>query len=167
MTAALWAIGIVVVLLVFMLPAAIKVVRQYERGVILRLGRFIGIKEPGVRLIIPFIDRMLKVDTRETDIDIPEQEVTTRDDVAIAVNAVVRLRVINPEDAVLEVVDYTRATRLISEVALRDVLCQYERHELPSQRHNINAKLQQIVDEQTSKWGVKVSAVDIKDMRRK
>ena len=148
-----------------MLSAAIKVVAQHERGVILRLGRFIGIKEPGPRLIIPFIDRMLKVDTRETDIDIPEQEVTTRDDVAIAVNAVVRLRVIHPEDAVLEVVDYTRATRLISEVALRDVLGQHERDELASHRREINAKLQQIVDEQTSKWGVKVSALEIKDVQ--
>ncbi|MBL7209724.1 MAG: slipin family protein, partial [Dehalococcoidia bacterium] len=113
MTAALWAIGVIVVLLLFILPAAIKVVAQYERGVVLRLGRFIGIKEPGLRFIIPYIDKMWKVDTRVITMDVPEQECITRDNVTVRVNAVVYLRVINPEDAVLQVADYIRATSLI------------------------------------------------------
>lgn len=164
MTAALWAIGIVVVLLLFILPAAIKVVAQYERGVVLRLGRFIGIKPPGLRVIIPFIDRMIRVDTRVMTMDVPEQEVITRDNVTVRVNAVVYLRVINPEDAVLEVTDYIRATSLISQTTLRSVLGQHELDELLSQREKINATLQQIVDEQTDPWGVKVSTVEVKDV---
>jgi len=164
MMAALWAIGIVVVLLLFILPAAIKVVAQYERGVILRLGRFIGIKPPGLRVIIPFIDKMIRVDTRVMTMDVPEQEVITRDNVTVRVNAVVYLRVINPEDAVLEVTDYIRATSLIAQTTLRSVLGQHELDELLSQREKINATLQQIVDEQTDPWGVKVSTVEVKDV---
>jgi len=162
--AALWAVGAVAVLLLFLLPAAIKVVAQYERGVVLRLGRFIGIKEPGLRIIIPFIDRMVKVDTRVVTMDVPEQEVITRDNVTVRVNAVVYLRVINPEDAVLEVADYIRATSLISQTTLRSVLGQSELDELLSSRDKINETLQQIVDEQTDPWGVKVSTVEVKDV---
>jgi len=164
MTAALWAIGVVVVLLLFILPAAIKVIAQYERGVILRLGRFIGIRQPGLRVIIPFIDKMIRVDTRVMTMDVPEQEVITRDNVTVRVNAVVYLRVINPEDAVLEVADYIRATSLISQTTLRSVLGQSELDELLAQREKINATLQQIVDEQTDPWGVKVSTVEVKDV---
>ncbi|MFC1999883.1 slipin family protein [Chloroflexota bacterium] len=162
--AALWAVGAVVVLLLFLLPAAIKIVAQYERGVVLRLGRFIGIKEPGLRIIIPFIDRMVKIDTRVVTMDVPEQEVITRDNVTVRVNAVVYLRVINPEDAVLEVADYIRATSLISQTTLRSVLGQSELDELLSARDKINETLQKIVDEQTDPWGVKVSTVEVKDV---
>ena len=162
--AALWGVGAVVVLLLFFVPAAVKVVAQYERGVVLRLGRFIGIKEPGLRIIIPFIDRMMKVDTRVVTMDVPEQEVITRDNVTVRVNAVVYLRVINPEDAVLEVADYIRATSLISQTTLRSVLGQSELDQLLSERDTINETLQRIVDEQTDPWGIKVSAVEVKDV---
>jgi regulator of protease activity HflC (stomatin/prohibitin superfamily) len=164
MAAAIWAIVAVFVLLLFILPAAIKVVAQYERGVILRLGRFIGIKGPGLRIIIPFVDRLWRVDTRIVTMDVPEQEIITRDNVTVKVNAVVYLRVINPEDAVLKVADYVRATSLIAQTTLRSVLGQSEMDELLGERDKINAKLQKIVDEQTDPWGVKVSAVEVKDV---
>ena len=151
-------------MLLFTLPAAIKVVAQYERGVILRLGRFIGIKGPGLRIIIPFVDRLWRVDTRIVTMDVPEQEIITRDNVTVKVDAVVYLRVINPEDAVLKVADYVRATSLIAQTTLRSVLGQSELDELLGERDKINAKLQKIVDEQTDPWGVKVSAVEVKDV---
>ncbi|MBM4463095.1 MAG: slipin family protein [Chloroflexi bacterium] len=164
MVAAIWAIVAIFVLLIFILPAALKVVAQYERGVILRLGRFIGIKEPGLRIIIPFVDRLVRVDTRVVTMDVPEQEIITRDNVTVTVNAVVYLRVINPEDAVLKVADYIRATSLISQTTLRSVLGQSEMDELLGERDKINARLQKIVDEQTDPWGVKVSSVEVKDV---
>jgi regulator of protease activity HflC (stomatin/prohibitin superfamily) len=159
-----WVIAAIVLVLLFLIPAAIKVVSQYERGVILRLGRFIGIREPGLTFIIPFIDRLWRVDTRVVTMDVPEQEVITRDNVTVKVNAVVYLRVINPEDAVLKVADYVRATSLISQTTLRSVLGGSELDELLSQRDKINATLQQIVDEQTDPWGIKVSTVEVKDV---
>ncbi len=162
-----WVIGVVLFLvLVFVLvTSALKVVAQYERGVILRLGRFVGIREPGLRVIIPFIDRMWKVDTRIVTMDVPAQEVITRDNVTIKVDAVVYLRVINADDAVLKVADYVRATSLISQTTLRSVLGQSELDEILSRRDEINAKLQHIVDEQTDPWGVKVNTVEIKDVQ--
>lgn len=163
--AAVWiAVAAVLILVLLIIPNALKVVTQYERGVVLRLGRFIGIKEPGLRIIIPFIDRMYKVDTRIMTMDVPAQEVITRDNVTIKVDAVVYLRVINADDAVLKVADYVRATSLISQTTLRSVLGQSELDELLSRRDELNAKLQQIVDEQTDPWGVKVSTVEIKDV---
>ena len=164
MAAAWIAIAAVVILLLFILPAALKVVTQYERGVVLRLGRFIGIRQPGLRFIIPFIDQMMKVDTRVVTMDVPAQEVITRDNVTVKVDAVVYLRVINPDDAVLKVENYLRATSLISQTTLRSVLGQSELDELLAHRDKINATLQKIVDEQTDPWGVKVSAVEIKDV---
>ena len=164
MAAAWIAIAAVVVLLLFILPAALKVVAQYERGVILRLGRFIGVRQPGLRIIIPFIDQMLKVDTRVVTMDVPAQEVITRDNVTVKVDAVVYLRVINPDDAVLKVENYLRATSLISQTTLRSVLGQSELDELLAHRDKINAQLQRIVDEQTDPWGIKVSTVEIKDV---
>jgi len=163
--AAVWiVIAAVVVLLLFILPAALKVVAQYERGVILRLGRFIGVRQPGLRIIIPFIDQMIKVDTRVVTMDVPAQEVITRDNVTVSVNAVVYLRVINPDDAVLKVENYLRATSLISQTTLRSVLGQSELDELLAHRDKINTQLQRIVDEQTDPWGIKVSTVEIKDV---
>ena len=165
MVVALWTIVVVFVLLLFTLLAAMKVVSQYQRGVILRLGRFIGIRQPGLNFIIPFIDRMWRVDTRVVTMDVPAQEVITRDNVTVKVDAVVYLRVINAEDAVLKVADYIRATSLIAQTTLRSVLGQSELDELLSERDKINARLQQIVDEHTDPWGVKVSAVEIKDVQ--
>lgn len=159
------AIVIVVILLILIVPAALKVVAQYERGVVLRLGRFVGIKEPGLRVIVPFIDRMWKVDTRIVTMDVPAQEVITRDNVTIKVDAVVYLRVINADDAVLKVADYVKATSLISQTTLRSILGQHELDEILGQRDKLNARLQEIVDEQTDPWGVKVSAVEIKDVQ--
>ena len=156
---------VVVVLLLFIIPSSLKVVTQYERGVILRLGRFVEpVRKPGLNIIVPFIDRMIKVDTRVITMDVPEQEVITRDNVTIKVNAVVYLRVINAEDAVLEVENYLRATSLIAQTTLRSVLGQSELDELLSKRDEINARLQHIVDEQTDPWGIKVSTVEIKDV---
>jgi regulator of protease activity HflC (stomatin/prohibitin superfamily) len=161
-----WVGVVIVVILVLVLTAmALKVVAQYERGVILRLGRFVGIREPGLRVIIPFIDRIWKVDTRIVTMDVPAQEVITRDNVTIKVDAVVYLRVVNADSAVLKVADYIRATSLISQTTLRSVLGQSELDEILSHRDKLNARLQQIVDEQTDPWGVKVSAVEIKDVQ--
>jgi regulator of protease activity HflC (stomatin/prohibitin superfamily) len=154
----------IVVILLLLLPAALKVVTQYQRGVMLRLGRFIGIRQPGLRFIIPFIDRMFKVDTRIVTMDVPAQEVITRDNVTIKVDAVVYLRVINADDAVLKVADYVRATSLIAQTTLRSVLGQSELDEVLAHRDMINARIQQIVDQQTEPWGVKVSTVEIRDV---
>ena len=159
-----WIAVVAVIFLLLIFTAAVKVVAQYERGVVLRLGRFTGIREPGLRLIIPFIDRMWKVDTRIITMDVPAQEVITRDNVTIKVDAVIYLRVINADDAVLKVADYIRATSLISQTTLRSVIGQSELDELLAHRDKINVKLQQIVDEQTGPWGIKVSAVEIKDV---
>ncbi len=165
MTYAWIAIAAVFIILFFVvLPASLKVVAQYERGVVLRLGRFIGIREPGLRVIVPFVDRMWKVDTRIVTMDVPAQEVITRDNVTIKVDAVVYLRVINADDAVLKVADYIKATSLISQTTLRSVLGQHELDEILGQRDKLNEMLQRIVDEQTDPWGVKVSTVEIKDV---
>jgi regulator of protease activity HflC (stomatin/prohibitin superfamily) len=160
----IWIVIGVVVVLAMLVPASVKVIAQYERGVILRLGRFVGIKEPGLRFIIPYIDRLYRVDTRVITMDVPSQEIITRDNVTVSVNAVVYLRVINPEDAVLQVADYIRATSLISQTTLRSVVGQFELDELLAKRDKINEKLQAIVDEQTDPWGVKVSTVEVKDL---
>ncbi|MFC1923802.1 slipin family protein [Chloroflexota bacterium] len=160
-----WIIAVVAILVLFLVPASIKIVTQYERGVILRLGKFVPpIRQPGLNIIIPFIDRMIKVDTRVVTMDVPEQEVITRDNVTVKVNAVVYLRVINADQAVLEVANYLQATSLISQTTLRSVLGASELDELLAHREKINATLQQIVDEQTDPWGIKVSTVEVKDV---
>jgi len=160
-----WIIAVVAILVLFLVPASIKIVTQYERGVILRLGKFVPpIRQPGLNIIIPFIDRMIKVDTRVVTMDVPEQEIITRDNVTVKVNAVVYLRVINADQAVLEVANYLQATSLISQTTLRSVLGASELDELLAHREKINATLQQIVDEQTDPWGIKVSTVEVKDV---
>ena len=156
------AAGAVVVLLLF--SASVRIVQQYEQGVVFRLGKFAGTKGPGLRLIIPWVDRMRKVDTRIITFEVPAQEVISRDNVTIKVNAVVYFRVIHPEQAVIEVLDYVRATSQIAQTTLRSVLGQSELDELLSQRERINQRLQQIIDEQTEPWGVKVSVVEVKDV---
>ena len=162
----LWIIiGVgIVILLLILLPATIKVVAQYERGVILRLGRFIGIRQPGLRVIIPIIDRMIKVDTRVLTMDVPAQEVITKDNVTVKVDAVVYLRVINADQAVLEVENFIKATSLISQTTLRSVLGASELDELLAHRDKINLTLQKIIDEQTDPWGIKVSTVEVKNV---
>jgi len=154
-------IGFVVLILITM---SVKIVAEYERGVIFRLGRLIGVKGPGLFLIIPFADRMVKVDLRVVTMDVPSQEVITKDNVTVRVNAVVFLRVVDPESAVVKVLDHIRATSQISQTTLRNVLGQSELDELLAQREKLNETLQKIIDEQTDPWGVKVSAVEIKEV---
>ncbi len=143
---------------------SVKIVQEYERGVIFRLGRLVGARGPGLFLILPIVERMVKVDLRIVTMDVPSQEAITRDNVTVKVNAVVYFRVMNPEDAVVKVVDHFRATSQISQTTLRSVLGQSDLDELLSERERINQRLQQIIDEQTEPWGVKVTTVEIKDV---
>ena len=157
-------IGIIVLFLLVILPMAIKIVAEYERGVIFRLGRLVGAKGPGLFLIIPFVDRMVKVDLRVVTMDVPSQEVITKDNVTVRVNAVVYFRVVDPEASVVKVLDHIRATSQISQTTLRNVLGQSELDELLVEREKLNQALQQIIDEHTDPWGVKVSTVEIKEV---
>jgi regulator of protease activity HflC (stomatin/prohibitin superfamily) len=159
----IWII-IVVIAILIIAPMSIKIVQEYERGVIFRLGRLVGAKGPGLFLIIPFIDRMVKVDLRVVTMDVPSQEVITRDNVTVRVNAVVYFRVVDPESSVVKVLDHIRATSQISQTTLRNVLGQSELDELLTQREKLNQSLQHIIDEQTDPWGVKVSTVEIKEV---
>ncbi len=153
-----------VVLAIFFLFSAIKVVQEYERGVVFRLGRLVGAKGPGLILLIPILDRMVKVDLRTLTLDLPTQEVITRDNVTIKVGAVVYFRVVNPEHAVTKVFDFGTATLQMAQTTLRNVLGQFALDQLLAERETINQRLQQIIDESTEPWGVKVSAVEIKDV---
>jgi len=158
------ALIFLVILAFLLIMAAVKVVQEYERGVIFRLGRLVGAKGPGLFFIIPGIDRMVKVDLRVITMDVPAQEAITRDNVTVKVNAVIYFRVVDPNQAVVKVLDYIRATSQISQTTLRAVLGQSDLDELLSQRDKINRHLQQIIDEQTEPWGVKVSTVEVKDV---
>jgi regulator of protease activity HflC (stomatin/prohibitin superfamily) len=144
--------------------AAIKVVQEYERGVVFRLGRLVGARGPGLILLIPFVERMVKIDLRTVTMDVPAQEVITRDNVTVRVNAVVYFRVFDPDKAVVNVTDYVRATHQIAQTTLRSVLGQATLDQLLSEREEINEKLQNIIDEQTEPWGIKVSIVEVKDV---
>lgn len=157
-------IAIVVIFLLLVLISSIKVVQEYERGVVFRLGRLAGARGPGLILLIPFIERMAKIDLRTVTMDIPAQEVITRDNVTVRVNAVAYFRVIDPSAAVVNVADYIRATSQIAQTTLRSVLGQSTLDDLLSQREKINQELQQIIDDQTEPWGVKVSVVEVKDV---
>jgi len=157
-------IGIIVLALLVIIPMAVKIVTEYERGVIFRLGRLIGAKGPGLFLIIPFVDRMIKVDLRVVTMDVPPQEVITKDNVTVRVNAVVFFRVVDPEASVVKVLDHIRATSQISQTTLRNILGQSELDELLTQREKLNQMLQKIIDEHTDPWGVKVSTVEIKEV---
>ena len=154
----------IVIACAIILPAAIKILREYERGVVFRFGRLIGAKGPGLFIIIPFVDRMVKVDLRVITMDVPHQEVITKDNVTVRVNAVVYFRVVNPESAVVKVLDHIRATSQISQTTLRNVLGQSELDELLTQREKLNQMLQKIIDEHTDPWGVKVATVEIKEV---
>lgn len=160
------AIGVLVFLLVivFIVLAAIKIVQEYERGVVFRLGRFAGVRGPGLILLIPFIERMVKVDLRVVALDVPAQECITRDNVTVKVNAVVYFFILDPQRAVINVEDYRRATWQIGQTTLRSVLGQHELDDLLARRERINQELQRIIDETTDPWGVKVSLVEVKDV---
>ncbi len=157
-------IAAIVIVLLIIAPMAVKIVKEYERGVIFRLGRLVGARGPGLFIIIPFIDKMVKVDLRVITMDVPSQEVITKDNVTVRVNAVVYFRVIDPEAAVVKVLDHIRATSQISQTTVRNVLGQSELDELLTQRDKLNQMLQKIIDEQTDPWGVKVSTVEIKEV---
>ena len=155
---------ILFVLVVVFLFSAVKVAREYERGVVFRLGRLIGIKGPGLFILIPFIDKAIKVDLRTVTLNVPPQEVITRDNVTVRVNAVAYFRVVDSSKAIVQVENYMRATSEIAQTTLRSVLGQVELDELLSDREKINLQLQEIIDRQTEPWGVKVSNVEVKDV---
>jgi len=157
-------VGVVVIFLALVLFSAIKVVQEYERGVVFRLGRLVGPRGPGLILLIPFVERMQKVDLRTVTMDIPAQEVITQDNVTVRVNAVAYFRVLDPNAAVVNVADYIRATSQIAQTTLRSVLGQSTLDDLLSQREKINQRLAQIIDDQTEPWGIKVSIVEVKDV---
>ena len=158
------AIVLGVVVLFSILRAAIKIVPEYERGVIFRLGRVQAAQGPGIFFIIPVIDQMIKVDMRTVTMDVPTQEAITRDNVTVKVNAVCYFRVLDPVAAVVNVANYLLATAQISQTTMRSVLGQSELDDLLSQRDQINQELQRIIDDQTEPWGIKVSIVEIKDL---
>jgi regulator of protease activity HflC (stomatin/prohibitin superfamily) len=157
-------IGVVVVFIIFLFVSSVKVLPEFQRGVILTLGRFTGIKGPGLVLLIPGVQRMVRVDLRVNVMDVPPQDVISRDNVSVRVNAVVYFRVVDPEKAVLQVADFYQATSQLSQTRLRSVLGQHELDEILSQRDSINHTLQAILDEATDAWGIKVSNVEIKDV---
>jgi regulator of protease activity HflC (stomatin/prohibitin superfamily) len=156
---------VIVAIVVFSLwSSVVKIAREYERGVIFRLGRLQRAKGPGVILLIPIVDRMIKMDLRVVTLDVPRQEMMTRDNVPVTVDAVVYFRVVNPEDAVVKVENYSKATYLVAQTTLRSVLGQRELDELLIQRDRINRQLQQVIDEVTEPWGIKVTLVEVRDV---
>jgi regulator of protease activity HflC (stomatin/prohibitin superfamily) len=151
-------------IIAFVLPQVVRILREYERGVIFRLGKLHGQKGPGLILLWPVIDRMVKMDLRVVTIDVARQEVMTRDNVPVSVDAVVYFRVVDPTAAVVKVENYWKATSLIAQTSLRSVLGQAELDELLAHRDKINQTLQEIIDRQTDPWGIKVTSVEVKDV---
>jgi regulator of protease activity HflC (stomatin/prohibitin superfamily) len=160
-----WIYIAIAVVVLILLSLSIKVVWQYQRGVVFRLGRFVGVRGPGLNLIWPIIDRLVKVDIRVIPLPVEPQEVITKDNVTMRVDAVVYFWVINPEYAVIKVLDYVRATHQIAQTTLRSVLGQSELDEILAHRDEINNRLRQIIDEQTEPWGVQVTVVEVKDVQ--
>ena len=156
-------VGLVFILIIF-LASAIRIVREYERAVKFRLGRYVGIKGPGIFLIVPGFEKFVKVDLRTMTLDVPRQRVITRDNVTVDVDAIVYMRVMNPADAILKVEQYILATSLLAQTTLRDILGQSELDELLTKRDEINTELQKLIDEATDAWGIKVSSVTIRDV---
>jgi regulator of protease activity HflC (stomatin/prohibitin superfamily) len=158
-------VAIVVIVASFaLLSAAVRITREYERGVVFRLGRLLRAKGPGVILLIPIVDRMVRMDLRVVTLDVPRQEMMTRDNVPVTVDAVVYFRVVNPEDAVVKVANFSKATFLLAQTTLRSVVGQHELDELLSQRDRINQQCQQVIDEGTEPWGIKVTLVEVRDV---
>jgi regulator of protease activity HflC (stomatin/prohibitin superfamily) len=166
MTALIGSVWVVLVLALVLVAKSIRIVNEYERGVVFRLGRVTAenLKGPGLRLLVPFIDRMVKVDLRTFTYDVPPQEVITKDNVTIKVNAVIYFNVMNPIDATLKIANHNMATSLYAQTTLRNILGQHELDEILAEREKIGVSLQKIIDEATDAWGVKVSAVEIKDI---
>jgi regulator of protease activity HflC (stomatin/prohibitin superfamily) len=160
------SIVIIVVFILYILASSIRILREYERGVIFRLGRILdqGAKGPGLILLIPIIDKMVKVSLRIVVMDVPPQDVITQDNVSIKVNAVIYFRVMDPQKAIIEIENYLVGTSQLSQTTLRSVLGQSELDELLSQREKINVRLQHIIDQQTEPWGVKVTHVEVKQI---
>ena len=164
MTAVIVAVCAVLLVFVVLAGASVRVLREYERAVIFRLGRLIGPRGPGLIFLIPFVDRMVKVSLRTVTLSIPPQDVITRDNVTARVNAVAYFRVVDPDDSVVKIEDFLAATSQVSQTTLRSVLGKAELDTLLSKREELNDDLQQIIDEQTEPWGIKVSLVEIKDV---
>ena len=165
MIAALIVVAVVLLFLLFLLTAAVKIAREYERGVIFRLGRLRSPpKGPGLFLLIPIVDKMVKVDLRTVTLNVPPQEVITKDNVPVRVNAVAYFRIIDPERAIVQIENFMNATSQIAQTTLRSVLGQHVLDELLSEREKINEILQKIIDEATAPWGIKVSIVEVKDV---
>jgi len=154
--------GILVALVVILLFNAFRVLREYERGVVFQLGRFWSVKGPGLIILIPIVQQMVKMDLRTIVLDVPSQDLITRDNVSVKVNAVLYFRVVDPERAVINVEDYMEATGQLAQTTLRSVLGQHELDELLSEREKLNVDLQKILDQQTDQWGIKVANVEIK-----
>src|SRR5208282_4623768 len=158
-----WVV-VIVILASIVLPQMIRILREYERGVIFRLGKLLGVKGPGLILLIPIVDRMVKMDLRVITIEVPKQEVMTRDNVPATVDAVIYFRVVDPQAAVVKVENYLKASSLIAQTTLRSVLGQSQLDELLAQRDKINQELQEIIDKHTEPWGVKVTSVEVRDV---
>ena len=155
---------VVLALLSFLFSSTVKVVQEYERGVVFRLGRLVGARGPGLILLIPGIERMVRVDLRVVTLDVPAQEAISRDNVTVKVNAVVFFRVVDPNRAVNQVLDFARATSLVAQTTLRSILGQADLDDLLANREQVNERLQKVIDEQTDTWGVKVTAVEVRDV---
>ncbi|WP_374615048.1 slipin family protein [Sphingorhabdus sp.] len=151
-----------IALVLLFLSAAIKILREYQRGVIFTLGRFTGVKGPGLVVIIPYVQQMVRIDLRTRVLDVPTQDVISRDNVSVRVSAVVYFRVVDPEKAIIQVEDFMQATSELSQTTLRSVLGKHELDEMLSERDKLNADLQEILDTQTEAWGIKVANVEIK-----
>jgi regulator of protease activity HflC (stomatin/prohibitin superfamily) len=164
MGVALAIVAVLAVLLLMLIAAAVRILREYERGVIFRLGRLIAQKGPGLILLIPIIDQMVRIDLRTVTLNVPPQEVITKDNVTVRVTAVAYFRVIDPNRAVTEIENFLLATSQIAQTTLRSVLGKAELDALLSERERLNIELQQIIDEQTEPWGIKVSTVEVKDV---
>ena len=155
-------LGVIIAFIILILASAIRILREYERGVVFRLGRLIGQKGPGIILLIPVVDRMVRVSLRTVVMDVPEQDVITKDNVSLKVNAVVYFRVLQADRAIVEVEHYLNATSQLSQTTLRSVLGQSQLDDILAEREKINLRLQQIIDNQTEPWGIKVSNVEVK-----
>ncbi len=158
------ALAAVIILLIFILMSAIRIFREYERGVIFRLGRLVGAKGPGLIIIIPIIDKVVRVSLRTVAMDVPPQDIITKDNVSVKVNAVLYFRVLDPSKAIVEVEDYLFATSQLAQTTLRSILGQAELDDLLSEREKINQELQSIIDHHTDPWGIKVSLVEVKHL---
>jgi regulator of protease activity HflC (stomatin/prohibitin superfamily) len=156
---------VVVIAAIILLAASVRIVNEYERGVVFRLGRYVGIRGPGLILLIPFIERVVKVELRVVTMDVPAQECITQDTVTVTVDAVVYFRVMKPQDAILNVEQFVRATSLLAQTTLRNVVGQSELEELLTRRDKVNEKLQVLIDEGTEPWGIKVSMVEVRDVK--